>query len=787
VIRIDKKVLLPVLLLAAFAVTMLWPLIFGGEIYTFRDFGRFYVPIKKAYLERLAHGELCIWLPELNCGTPIHGGLIHAFLYPGNVLLFAGESLGWGLYFAAHIFLAGLGARALARKLGACEEGAGARALARKLGACEEGAFAAAIAYAGSGYLVSQMNHVPYATVAAWAPVIVTLALSVTEGKRRAVPLLAGAFTMAALGGEPFTLLLTIAFTGILVLTRRGGPRFPGLIWIGAAGIVALLLASPTLLPAWDVIPESARAVGFEGDLKGFGSVHPLRLTTVLSPEALGRYQHRFELWQTVFGMRTELEAQVLLGLWIGAVGLIALARAPVRRSTTARVLAITAGVCAILALGDHLGLAPLLTKSVPGLSRFRYADKYWFVVTLAAAPLIGLALPLIRRRTGWILGASGALMAVAIALVLSRPESILTGALPFVLAAGAMFLPRVWRTRALTCVLAAELLFFGVRHHLTADPVRVNPVNSGIGRVLRGLPVGRMFVHFKNVPIHLLPKLDHITVTALRNFESIRGVGEGFSYTLGYDPTEPLSRIMRFFRIHRDTPAPVQTARFHRYLRLTANTHSITTVDLRNDREVTAILEGPVGVRCYQYVDPVPRAVLYGDVVFVADIEEAKEHLDDFTLDPFRTLLVEGEGAPESGGTPRGSVEFIEDSDREVVLGVQSDRPAWLFLSDSYARGWRATVNGEEAEIRPGMIAFRAVRVPQGESTVRFSYEPRWLRIAPVTFGSGVVLLLGLLWWARGGRKALPRTEATEDTEKKRDHEEGGQAAPGPARSGPS
>ncbi len=178
----------------------------------------------------------------------------------------------------------------------------------------------------------------------------------------------------------------------------------------------------------------------------------------------MGRYQHRFELIQSVFGVKFMLEAHILLGLWFGAVGLLALARAPVLRSATARVLAITAGVSALLALGDYLGLAPILTKSVPGLSRFRYADKYWFLVTLAVAPLIGLSLPLLRRRVGWKLAAAGGLLTVVVALVLSRPESIPTGALPFGLAAAAMFLPPAWRTRALTGVLAAELLFFGSR-----------------------------------------------------------------------------------------------------------------------------------------------------------------------------------------------------------------------------------------------------------------------------------------------------------------------------------
>ncbi|MEN8148747.1 MAG: hypothetical protein ABFS86_02920, partial [Planctomycetota bacterium] len=423
---------------------------------------------------------------------------------------------------------------------------------------------------------------------------------------------------------------------------------------------------------------------------------------------------------------------------------------APVRRSRAARVLGITAVVCVLLSFGDYLGLAPLITKAVPGLSRFRYADKYWFIVTMAAVPLIGLALPALRRRPGLILAGSGGALALAAAFVLGRPEAWI-GAVPFVLAAGAILLRPAWRTKALTAVLAAELLFFGVRHHMTADPVRVDPRKGPIGRILKDMDPGRIFVDFKEVPVRDLPKLDHVAVTALRNFESIRGVGEGFSYTMGYDPVEPLTRIADFFRVPADITARVKTARFHRYLRLSANTHSITNVDLTKDREVRAILKGPGPVRCYRYVDPLPRAALFGDAVFVAGAEEAKKRLEDFTFDPFHTLLVEGEGAPELRGTPRGTVEFLADGDREVVLRVRTDRPSWLFLSDSFADGWRATRNGEPLEIRPGMIAFRAVRVPEGESTVRFRYEPRWLRIAPVTLGIGVLLLLGLAWMGRG------------------------------------
>jgi hypothetical protein len=64
------------------------------------------------------------------------------------------------------------------------------------------------------------------------------------------------------------------------------------------------------------------------------------------------------------------------------------------------------------------------------------------------------------------------------------------------------------------------------------------------------------------------------------------------------------------------------------------------------------------------------------------------------------------------------------------------ADKERLVFFSVPYEDGWSATVNGEAAEIIEVNVGFMAVRVPEGESTIRFTY-----RTPGLTLGIGMTL----------------------------------------------
>ena len=57
------------------------------------------------------------------------------------------------------------------------------------------------------------------------------------------------------------------------------------------------------------------------------------------------------------------------------------------------------------------------------------------------------------------------------------------------------------------------------------------------------------------------------------------------------------------------------------------------------------------------------------------------------------------------------------------LTLKVSCPADGWLLVTDRWATGWRAKVNGMPADVFGGNLIFRAVRVRSGENTVQFYY----------------------------------------------------------------
>ncbi|MCB0089970.1 MAG: YfhO family protein, partial [Caldilineaceae bacterium] len=64
------------------------------------------------------------------------------------------------------------------------------------------------------------------------------------------------------------------------------------------------------------------------------------------------------------------------------------------------------------------------------------------------------------------------------------------------------------------------------------------------------------------------------------------------------------------------------------------------------------------------------------------------------------------------------------------VELRARSQEAALLVLSDSYYPGWRAWVDGAATPIYAANYLARGIKLPAGDHTVVFAYEPdSWRR----------------------------------------------------------
>lgn len=170
---------------------------------------------------------------------------------------------------------------------------------------------------------------------------------------------------------------------------------------------------------------------------------------------------------------------------------------------------------------------------------------------------------------------------------------------------------------------------------------------------------------------------------------------------------------------------------------------------------------------RVYENADAYPRAWLVHNVRLARNENaafrflEARGHDDDGAVivdqfDPRHEAVVETSdpkadkalGALQDGSSPcteedRDRVTIQHYSANTVRLKVDAACAGLLVLPDTYFPGWDATVNGRDRAVYATDGAFRGVTVPEGSSTVEFRYRPR-------PFAVGIVLaLLGLVGFA--------------------------------------
>jgi hypothetical protein len=104
--------------------------------------------------------------------------------------------------------------------------------------------------------------------------------------------------------------------------------------------------------------------------------------------------------------------------------------------------------------------------------------------------------------------------------------------------------------------------------------------------------------------------------------------------------------------------------------------------------------------------------------------------------------------------------------SPNDLILDVDCPGDGWLLVTDRWARGWQARVNGRQEKVWQGNFVFRAVPVEKGKSRVEFHYRPfgyPWLLVAS---WSTLGLVLFTVRWdgsRTGGRKMSSRNIRSE------------------------
>lgn len=156
-------------------------------------------------------------------------------------------------------------------------------------------------------------------------------------------------------------------------------------------------------------------------------------------------------------------------------------------------------------------------------------------------------------------------------------------------------------------------------------------------------------------------------------------------------------------------------------------------------------------GLRVYQAPAPFGRAWVVSDVQFASSQSDALHRLVESAVDPALTVIVDGYQAVSErrahlagsvatvGGPAAVRADVVDEGPN--VRRVRLSQPArgWLVLSEAWAPGWRATVDGRPAPVLRAYGGLQAVPLEAEAHQVLLRYRP-----TSVSFGA-VLTLLGL------------------------------------------
>lgn len=163
-----------------------------------------------------------------------------------------------------------------------------------------------------------------------------------------------------------------------------------------------------------------------------------------------------------------------------------------------------------------------------------------------------------------------------------------------------------------------------------------------------------------------------------------------------------------------------------------------------------------------FEFTRALPRARLFSQWEYIEDDQQILARLSDPEFNPHRTLLVSmpqsaetaalpkppAPGQDEKTAGPPGSTEITHYEPKEVILETSAEMETILLLNSNHDEDWKVWVDGQPAQLLRCNFTMRGVRLPAGDHTVRFHYEPSvtglYISLGAILLGAGLCLYLG-------------------------------------------
>jgi len=177
------------------------------------------------------------------------------------------------------------------------------------------------------------------------------------------------------------------------------------------------------------------------------------------------------------------------------------------------------------------------------------------------------------------------------------------------------------------------------------------------------------------------------------------------------------------------------------RLLRIGAVSHVVALHSAGfEDLELLASVDGlfPDPMRVYRVPDPRPRTYAVA-AARVADGDEAVRTLLDPAFDPAQEVVLAGGPAARADPSFSGVSHLVARDAERITVEADLSRPGYVVLVDAWDPSWRATVDGQTADLLRANVAFRAVAVSAGRHHIEMRYRPGTLSWGLVITGAAL------------------------------------------------
>ncbi len=776
------------------------------------DLAPFLYPNYRFAAEYLRQGVIPLWNPHLYSGTPFAADIQSGLFYPINLLLFLGVpnlTFEWLEYLAIfHFWLAGVTMYLCLRLLVPARPSpdpsaplwAGiAQGKSPNLQSFTYAqdrspisplaAFAGALAFEFSDLFIVHFGNLNMIAVAAWLPLIflffhlsltrLSLGWAAASGAMLAIATLAGhiqitLFILLTLGlyalwhiglafyGSRFTespgdvrpldkisAVQSTLWPPLLRLNRRMIHSFRPLLHLLITFLVTIGLSALLLLPAYEMSQYTPRAeLPYEEAARY--SLHPVQLAGLFVPNYFGRDPAlHWGPWERVetgyIGIMPLMLALVgvllypgrLKGFFIG-LGIIAL----------------------LLAMGGYTLLHGWLYAVAPGFDQLRAPARFVLLLNFSLAALAAFGLnqllqPLDEKARAtfskllkvltWSLGG---LIIIAVPLsyyamlvtqdrnpaIFNRAIGAASGVATFALFAIAALvvlhlinhqkLRETWAGIAVIVVIGLDLFTLGYN----VDVGHRNPV--------AGFDHPEALAFLQSDPNHY--RLE-VTTDIWHAWQPDTAMLNNLYDAWGlYNPLTLADTTLYWSAV-----APRSSGRYNflgiKYI-------IASKAGAPADGDIVPVFDGDPQINIYLNQNTMAPVQFVGQSTVVPNHDAAWDaiHADDFV--PAERVILEGGQALDT--QPDSSLAILQYDLHTVTIGVETDQPGYLVLSDAHYPGWQATVDGQPEPIQQANYAFRAVYVPAGQHTVQFVFNPIIWKFGLAVSGLTLLVLAGWTVW---------------------------------------